>query len=138
MGLAWQGLRDQSPKHAAAITLSDFQLKRLWDMISFNFCKHSFLGHPKNEVLCSTHVYISVNEYSDNIVIFFLKPKLNGKLTSLSEQNICIISSLLSFPFQFLNQTQTKKSEDSRVYPGEAALMKFVFQLFHMARFSAV
>lgn len=48
MGLAWQGLRDQSPKHAAAIILSDFQLKRLLDMIIFNFLKHGFLGHLKN------------------------------------------------------------------------------------------
>ena len=48
MGLAWQGLRDQPPKHAAAIILSDFQLKRLLDMISFNFLKHGFVGHLKN------------------------------------------------------------------------------------------
>lgn len=48
MGLAWQGLRDQSPKHAAAIILSHFQLKRLLKMLNFNFHKHSFLGHSKN------------------------------------------------------------------------------------------
>lgn len=48
MGLAWQGLRDQSPKHAAAIILSDFRLKRLLKMLNFNFLKHGFLGNPKN------------------------------------------------------------------------------------------
>lgn len=48
MGLAWQGLRDHSPKHAAAIILSDFQLRRLLDMISFNFLNHGFLGHLEN------------------------------------------------------------------------------------------
>lgn len=48
MGLAWQGLRDQSPKHAVAIILSDFQLERLLKMLIFSFLKHSFLGYPKN------------------------------------------------------------------------------------------
>lgn len=48
MGLAWQGLRDQSPKHAAAIILANFQLKRLLKMLNFNFLKHSLLGHLKN------------------------------------------------------------------------------------------
>jgi len=48
IGLAWQELRDQSPKHAAAIILSDFHFKRLLKMLTFNFLKHNCLGHPKN------------------------------------------------------------------------------------------
>lgn len=37
MGLAWQGLRDQSPKHAAAIILSNFQSKGVLKMmLNFN------------------------------------------------------------------------------------------------------
>lgn len=60
MGLAWQGLRDQSPKHAAAIILSDFQLKRLLKMPSFNFLKQSFLSHPKNQALCSVSVLLYI------------------------------------------------------------------------------
>lgn len=31
MGLAWQGVRDQSPKHPAAIICSSFQLDTLED-----------------------------------------------------------------------------------------------------------
>lgn len=65
MGLAWQGLRDQSPQHAAAIILSNFQLKRLLKMHNFNLVFSTQFSWPSEElqdnVLC-LHFYTLVNE----------------------------------------------------------------------------
>lgn len=107
MALAWQGLRDQSPKHAAAIILSNFQLKRLLKMLDFNliFSSTVFLAIPRIMEQCSMLKFLyTCNDCS-------LKKSQNGwfkdNLFKLAES----MYNFLSLPLLFQIPIQTRQAK---------------------------